>query len=713
MMIKKLFILFICLSFFLIPIKINAANDNKVINVVYDDSVSMVKDDDDNYLKTWSQAKYAMESFVAMLDQNDILNIFEMSRNKETGANHKVVINGSTPASQRVQTVHEINTTQASGTPFSSVINAYQDLIKQQGEKWLVILTDGEFQNVPAAGIENTLKQYTNEGIKVVYLSIGNLTNSFQSSDNFYVEHATDGDDILNKVTAISNNIFQRNILPEAYFDAETGKIKFDVSMKKIIVYIQGENVKINKLTAKDVKIKKQDAAEIKCSEVIPLASSGSIDASKVIKDDSLKGVIATFMADNDETTSLPKGEYILDVPKNKKVAIYYEPDVTIGVNLFKDGKELVEGDEIEAGKYTIKGYCKDNVTGKISESELLGNFKIDAVIENNGNKIEPDQDGYYYLEKGTANINAKGKYLNYHNLNINRNLQITPKKIPLKLNLEKESYQLKSLSKKDKSMLLTVTYDNQLLTEKQWLEMALPQIKTDEQVKFKVTRGQEVSTFEIIPLNYNQDYNNTSTGEIEFTINASSKIDDYLAKGTKTAKININDNRSLIEKITNFIKKHWLLLSILLALFILWWCYIYKKAWGPYKPWLAKKKRIHPTVALTKKDHINVKEPDWYKCKTKVKHLYTPCKAVEVDIKICHPNCYGNVPPLKLQATKKLNTFIVLNRQEFEDPKILKGLSDFSAKKIHTSGQYTYRHEEMKSKKKSIEKQYTFKFFK
>lgn len=94
------------------------------------------------------------------------------------------------------------------------------------------------------------------------------------------------------------------------------------------------------------------------------------------------------------------------------------------------------------------------------------------------------------------------------------------------------------------------------------------------------------------------------------------------------------------------------------------------------------KEKRIHPTVALTKKDHINIKEPDWYKCKTKVKHLYMPCKAVEVEIKICHPNCYGNVPPLKLQATKKINTFNVLNRQDFEDPKILKGLSDFSVKR-------------------------------
>ena len=51
----------------------------KIVSVVYDDSGSMIEDDNGTYVDRWCQAKYAMEVFAAMLGEKDTLNIFFMS----------------------------------------------------------------------------------------------------------------------------------------------------------------------------------------------------------------------------------------------------------------------------------------------------------------------------------------------------------------------------------------------------------------------------------------------------------------------------------------------------------------------------------------------------------------------------------------------------------------------------------------------------------
>ena len=53
---------------------------SRVLNVVYDDSGSMLINGD-TWVDTWCQAKYAMEVFAALLEEKDTLNIFPMSTN--------------------------------------------------------------------------------------------------------------------------------------------------------------------------------------------------------------------------------------------------------------------------------------------------------------------------------------------------------------------------------------------------------------------------------------------------------------------------------------------------------------------------------------------------------------------------------------------------------------------------------------------------------
>lgn len=122
----------------------------KAIHVVYDDSGSMIEVNG-VYFDRWGQAKYAMEVFAAMLEENDVMRVYYMSDFAAAGrtdAPARITIQGSEPAGERVAKIHNTVTT-ASDTPFDAVVKAYADLRNADTrEKWLVVLTDGEFNRL-------------------------------------------------------------------------------------------------------------------------------------------------------------------------------------------------------------------------------------------------------------------------------------------------------------------------------------------------------------------------------------------------------------------------------------------------------------------------------------------------------------------------------------------------------------------------------------
>ena len=78
------------------------SGQGRIINVVYDDSGSMVKSGG-TFIERWSQAKYAMEVFSAMMSKNDTMNIYPMSIEGKLG----ITVKGSDP--NRVKAVHDMN----------------------------------------------------------------------------------------------------------------------------------------------------------------------------------------------------------------------------------------------------------------------------------------------------------------------------------------------------------------------------------------------------------------------------------------------------------------------------------------------------------------------------------------------------------------------------------------------------------------------------
>ena len=113
-LVKILSIFTFLLTIVILPIKAYAVEEpTKIINVVYDDSGSMIFDFDDTQQKvdTWCQAKYSMEVFAAMLGKKDIMNVYVMSDYyNKTASTPRLTLYGTDGSSANVEKVHkEIN----------------------------------------------------------------------------------------------------------------------------------------------------------------------------------------------------------------------------------------------------------------------------------------------------------------------------------------------------------------------------------------------------------------------------------------------------------------------------------------------------------------------------------------------------------------------------------------------------------------------------
>ena len=196
------------------------------IAVVFDNSGSMYENE------AWCRAKYAMEIFASMLhyENGDVLKIFPM---------WEVTTDGSTPdsggsyagievrGSADIDKISNLYTTQAGNTPFAPILEAKQALeASSASEKWLIVLTDGEFnlvqrddtyKDMDSGELLDRLKQAASGDIKVQYLGFGNASALKSDEDaNFFAKKSSDTS-LKDDLISICNNIFQRSVLPGKY----------------------------------------------------------------------------------------------------------------------------------------------------------------------------------------------------------------------------------------------------------------------------------------------------------------------------------------------------------------------------------------------------------------------------------------------------------------------------------------------------------------
>lgn len=343
----------------------------RAIAVVFDNSGSMYG----NY--RWCRATYAMEVFAAMMNEGDTLMVYPMwpiQLGRSGSSMSTLTINGPDEAS----TIREIYTPSPWGTPFSTVQDAYNGLLRASAdEKYLIVLTDGEgFTDGTTNSMASSYLDSFSRDVNVMFLGIDAkafVPTVTDSSRQFY-DRATSSEEVLKKLTQMCNRIFGRQEL-----EVKGDSIEFDVSMDKIIVFVQGENIENVTLSG-----------GTKLREYAPRYSEYGSEV-----DRSLQGMLVTY-------EDLDAGSYTISYTGNAdSICVYYEPAVDLVIRLYNnDGMEVTTEDQLTAGTCRVEYGLVDKY-GVPNDSELLGDQYFDLSFYVNGveQTITDDGSGSFELE--------------------------------------------------------------------------------------------------------------------------------------------------------------------------------------------------------------------------------------------------------------------------------------------------------------------------
>ena len=361
----------------------------RAIGIVFDNSGSMYVSGE----QAWCRATYAIEVFAAMLNEKDILQVYPMSDIEVNGVTYTqtspLTINGPGNAGM----IREIFTPYAGSTPIEAITAARNGLQNVSAdEKWLIVLTDGEnfyrggldesnmlSKNDTQSALSELLGGYADE-MNVMYLGIGNVQPPSVSGSafQFYADKAPQSTDVLYKLTDMCNTIFGRDTL-----HSSADSISFDVTMNKIIVFVQGEEIS-------DVVLKDSSGRKVGSqvsSYATKYSEKGTARYGDCTVDASLQGEIATY-------SDLDAGEYTLSYQGNmSSISVYYEPNVDLQTALLdRDGKEVDISKEQYAGTYQLAYRLVDKY-GNPTSSALLGQTNYDMQYVLNGEEFTKTAD--------------------------------------------------------------------------------------------------------------------------------------------------------------------------------------------------------------------------------------------------------------------------------------------------------------------------------
>jgi len=530
--IRNLLVILVLIS--IVPIRgfaAEPAGTDKIINVVYDDSRSMYLNNETR----WCQAKYAMEVFCAMMDEADTMNIFSMNRSE--------VLTVKGDDADRVKKVHAM-TSMYSGTPFSTVTRAGNALRNEDSssERWLVVLTDGSFDNTTQSTVQSTLDGYNQVGIKTVYLAIGNDAVELQGNPSMgaYAEKAANTSDILSKVTSIANQIFEHQVLDGSFVVNSSNEtlLNIDIPTNQIVIFAQGENASVGPLKLNGQTIKPTSSHSVKHSgDVMPLNSE------EVRVDTSLYGVVVTYDAGD---TPFEIGQFAVSVSNATAVEYYYRPGVTVNCELVLNGNEVRASDKLYAGKYEVSLSFINPFTGKEIDSELLSAAKLTlAVTNNDAEQIVSDKKGSITLVEGNVSINAAAELPGNVFLTSKRDYTVLPEPIVLKLDIDPNtaSYTPDKIGPNGQPIILKAVNaeTGKALSEKEWNKTVITAEEFDC-IVWDIVKGQEVGTWELRPISKNGIMSDVLAGDFNIAISAAYEIDGQTAYGSNSLKIIIDE---------------------------------------------------------------------------------------------------------------------------------------------------------------------------
>lgn len=361
------------------------AQESRAIAIVFDNSGSM-------YIQgqqAWCRATYAMEVFASMLNDGDSLCVYPMNpvtvEGKEYTMDSPLRI-GSAGESRKIRGIY---TEHAGVTPIESIVAAANGLQNENADhKYLIVLTDGASfyrggtelsAGQTQEALTEVLGKYAGNGMDVLYLGIGrNVAMPTNAESQYFTkEKASDSADVLATLTKMCNRIFGRDTLPQNHIKGN--QIDFDISMKKLIVLVQGENVSDVSISGSAGEVgTKQSAGQLQYST----NGCGNYDS---VPDTSLQGVMITY-------ADCAPGSYTINYSGTAtSVEVYYEPDADMVVEFVAPDGSMASADALYDGEYAVRFGMKDAKTGQMVSSDLLGNVVYQGNYSVNGQEYPID----------------------------------------------------------------------------------------------------------------------------------------------------------------------------------------------------------------------------------------------------------------------------------------------------------------------------------
>lgn len=535
------------------PATVTAATEedssvSRLINVVYDDSSSMLI----NQSTAWSEAKYSLMILSAMMQENDIMNVYFMSdfysdnhQNYKTDADPRLS-NLSGADINKLNNINKIHNEESFtyGTPLCSVEKAYEDLKNDSGnydERHLIVLTDGAtFSTVTnniatASDMDAIFSDAATDGIKVTYLAIGGDTLCpKENTDNVKVFTATPNtkpdanDSILKRVQEISKHIFQRHEDPDGF---SNNKLTLPFPVSEIVVFAQGENVAVNA----DIKdtIKVEVSASMTAEDANSATTNSDYNPADIRVADGLGGLVAIFKPT--ANGYIPEGDYDLDIQATT-YAVYYKPALDVVLNLTDEDNLPVEsGTEIDMGTYQADYYLTypqghPQHGQAISKNDLGFDVEYTLAVTTGGKTGTTDGPGPQTIElgEGQAVVRVTARYLNYISSAATANFivkDLEVYKLSVTIDPQKREYVLSEMEGTQDGYTVKVSHeDGTALTADEWSTCELT--LTSEGVDFFEPVKNADHTFTVRPKRKNDSYEATGSGEVPFTAVATLKDD-------------------------------------------------------------------------------------------------------------------------------------------------------------------------------------------
>ncbi len=369
--------------------------ETRAIAIVFDNSGSMYIDGNDKPIKAWCQATYAMEVFASMLNEGDQLLIYPMhpitigkdGKQEYTMQNPLQITNAS-----KASTIRDIYTSHAGTTPIESIDCAADGLSAAKADKkYMIVLTDGDIfytngqsmsQSRTKQELDKRFGKYAGKVATVMYLGIGKQTvmPDTAQSEHFTKQQAAKSSDVRAALTKMCNQIFGRDTLPKNHISGKT--IDFDISMNKLIVFVQGANVSDVKVSGTSGTVGTQTA-----TATVKYGTAGCGNY-KSEADTSLQGVIVTY----EDCTA---GSYTIDYKgSDAEIEVYYEPNADLNFIFTDASGNLVDPNELYEGEYKVSFGMMDGETKELIDSDLLGTPKYTGSYSINGKETQFTHEG-------------------------------------------------------------------------------------------------------------------------------------------------------------------------------------------------------------------------------------------------------------------------------------------------------------------------------